>query len=40
MEWLFKKELVYGYMLLGQLWDIGATEGYKELKRTFDKLQY
>jgi len=39
MEWLCERETVYGYILPGRLWDIGTIEGYKELKRTFDKLQ-
>jgi len=30
-----KRETVYGYMLPGQLWDIGTIEGYNELKREF-----
>jgi len=36
MEWLCERESVYGYMLLGQLWDIGTIEGYKDLKRKFE----
>jgi len=35
MEWLCKREKVYGYLLPGRLWDIGTIEGYEELKREF-----
>jgi glucose-1-phosphate thymidylyltransferase len=35
IEWLCKKETVYGYMLRGRLWDIGTIEGYEELRREF-----
>mgnify|MGYP002397001317 CR=1 FL=1 len=40
MEWLCKKETVYGYMLPGRLWDIGTIKGYKELERVFSRLRY
>lgn len=33
IEWLCKRERVYGYILPGRLWDVGTTESYEELKR-------
>jgi len=33
MEWLCKKDRVYGYMLQGRLWDVGTIESYEQLKR-------
>ena len=30
IEWLCERETIYGYMLQGQLLDIGTVEGYKE----------
>jgi NDP-sugar pyrophosphorylase family protein len=38
MKWLCKREVVYGYMLPGQLWDIGTIENYEQLKQEFARL--
>jgi len=38
MEWLCDREVIYGYMLQGRLWDIGTIEGYNELEREFQKV--
>ena len=35
--WLCKKEDVYGYMLEGQLWDIGTIESYERLNEEFNR---
>jgi len=37
MEWLCEREVVYGYMLPGQLWDIGTIGGYEQLKQEFSR---
>jgi NDP-sugar pyrophosphorylase family protein len=38
VEWLYKKEPVYGYMLKDYLWDIGTHEAYKKCNQRFSKL--
>lgn len=35
VEWLYKKEPVYGYALKDYLWDIGTHEAYKECNQYF-----
>jgi len=35
VEWLYKKEPVYGYFLKDYLWDIGTHEAYKECNEHF-----
>lgn len=35
IEWLHKKEEVYGYMLKSNLWDIGTLESYREAENHF-----
>jgi glucose-1-phosphate thymidylyltransferase len=35
VEWLYKKEPVYGYALKDYLWDIGTHEAYKECDQVF-----
>jgi glucose-1-phosphate thymidylyltransferase len=35
VEWLYKKEPVYGYALEDYLWDIGTHEAYKECDQVF-----
>ncbi len=35
VEWLYKKEPVYGYSLKDYLWDIGTHEAYKECNEAF-----
>jgi glucose-1-phosphate thymidylyltransferase len=39
VEWLCKKEPVYGYMLKDYLWDIGTREAYKECNQHFFRSQ-
>jgi len=38
IEWLCKKELVYGYLLEGVWWDIGTIQSYNNAKRYFSKI--
>jgi glucose-1-phosphate thymidylyltransferase len=35
IEWLHKRETVYGYLLDGVVWDIGTTEAYEKIDRMF-----
>jgi hypothetical protein len=35
VEWLYKQEPVYGYMLKDYLWDIGTHEAYKACNESF-----
>jgi glucose-1-phosphate thymidylyltransferase len=35
MEWLHKKEAVYGFMLKNVVWDIGTLEAYREIDMLF-----
>ena len=37
VEWLYKKEPVYGYMLKDYLWDIGTHEAYSECDQYFSR---
>lgn len=37
VEWLYKKEPIYGYSLKDYLWDIGTHDGYKECDQHFTR---
>lgn len=39
IEWLYKKEAVYGYMLKNTVWDIGTLEAYREIDRLYRQKQ-
>ena len=39
IEWLCKRELVYGYLFEGVWWDIGTIKSYNDAKRYFSRLK-
>jgi glucose-1-phosphate thymidylyltransferase len=38
IEWLYKQESIYGYMLEDYLWDIGTIDSYKAADEKFSKI--